>query len=276
LKILVPLKQVADPDNADRVRICADGSRLDDSALERQVNPFDEYALEAALRLTEDAREPRKRLGEVIAVTLGPTDTETMLRGALATGADRAIRVNATDDILDAGLVAVALAKLARREAADLVLMGKQTVDGDGNEVAQRLAGVLDWPQATFAATIRQDSPSGLTVGREVDGGVHEIRLILPAVVSVDLRIIAKDSVASLATNPSHEYQPGVRFSTLPAIMQSRKKAIEQLDLAALVGSRRAQVRHVAYVAPEVRGVGRVVESPTELVRLLSTEAKVL
>src|SRR5690606_9187496 len=118
-----------------------------------KLNPFDEYALEAALRLTEDGAK-RVRDGEVVVVTLGPKDTETQLRQALATGADRAIRVEAEDANLDGRLVAKALKALVEREKPDLVLMGKQAVDGDNNFVGQALAELLDYPMATFAATI--------------------------------------------------------------------------------------------------------------------------
>jgi electron transfer flavoprotein beta subunit len=109
VKILVPIKQVADPDHAARIRISADGAALDESSLERKMNPFDEYALETALRLTEDGNNSRQRLGEVIVVTLGPKTTEVMLRSAMATGADRAIRVESRDDELDGRLVGKAI-----------------------------------------------------------------------------------------------------------------------------------------------------------------------
>src|SRR5690606_36877924 len=159
-------------------------------------NPFDEYALETALRLNEDAKAPKKRLGEVVVVTFGPKDTETTLRAALATGADRAIRVDATDEQLDALIVAKALKSLVEAEKPDLVLMGKQTVDTEHNQVGQVLAELLDWPMATFAATAREED-GGLVVGREVDGGVLYVKLTPPAVITVDLRIVSPTSVYS-------------------------------------------------------------------------------
>src|SRR5690606_33925147 len=133
LKILVALKRVADPDNANKLKVTPQGDAVDTSGLEWKMNPFDEYALESALRLTENGKAPKARIGEVVVVTLAPKDAETTLRAALATGADRAIRVEATDDQLDGGLVAEVLKNLVVAEKPDLVLMGKQTVDGESN-----------------------------------------------------------------------------------------------------------------------------------------------
>ena len=196
MRILVPLKQVPDPDNANKIRVSDDHRRLEVASLEPKANPFDEYALEAALRLTEDGRAPRIRRGETLLVTLGPADTEVMLRAGLATGADRAFRVATGDDDLDAARVAHVLAKLAIKEACDLVLMGKQSVDGDSNEVGQRLAASLHWPQVTFASKILALADGRLEIDREVDGGVQRLRVALPAVVSVDLRIVVPDGSA--------------------------------------------------------------------------------
>jgi electron transfer flavoprotein beta subunit len=164
VKILVALKRVADPDNANKVRISAGGERIETGNLEWKLNPFDEYALEAALRLTEDGKAPKQRLGEVVAVSLGPKEVETTLRSALATGADRALRIEAEDDKLDGRLVALALQKVVLDEKPDLVLMGKQAVDGDSNQVGQILAELLDYPMATFAATIEEEASGSLKV----------------------------------------------------------------------------------------------------------------
>ena len=184
-----------------RSRSPPSGAAVDTTGLEWKPNPFDEYALEAALRLTENGKAPKQRLGEVVVVTLGPKEAEQTLRSALATGADRAIRIDTTDDALDGRLVALALEDVVAEEKPDLVLLGKQAVDGDSNQVGQRLAEQLDWPMATFAATIREDGPS-LLVGREVDGGVLTLRVKLPALVTVDLRIVAPTSVYSPAHRP--------------------------------------------------------------------------
>src|SRR3954454_17652548 len=138
VKILVPLKRVSDPDNANKVKVS--GGKLDSTGLEWEPNPFDEYAVETALRLTENGTNPKARLGEVVVVTFGPKETETTLRAALATGADRAIRVDATDEQLDGDLVARALKAICETEKPDLVLLGKQAVDGDSNQTGQLLA----------------------------------------------------------------------------------------------------------------------------------------
>src|SRR6185295_16305435 len=140
VKVLVALKRVADPDNANKVKVSPAGDAVDTTGLEWKTNPFDEYALEAALRLTENGKAPKKREGEVVVVTLGPKETETMLRAALATGADRAIRIEANDNELDGRLVAAALKAIVDVEKPDLILLGKQAVDGDSNQVGQRLA----------------------------------------------------------------------------------------------------------------------------------------
>src|SRR4051795_1511697 len=144
MKILVPLKRVADPDNANKVKVNA--GKLETTGLEWKPNPFDEYAVETALRLTENGANAKARLGEVLVVTFGPKEAETTLRSALATGADRAIRIDATDDQLDGDIVARALKALVDREKPDVVVMGKQAVDGDSNQVGQLLAEYLDWP----------------------------------------------------------------------------------------------------------------------------------
>ena len=275
MKILVPLKRVADPDNANKIKIAPGGAKIDTTGLEWKPNPFDEYALEAALRLTENGATPKTRAGEVVVVTFGPKETETTLRAALATGADRAIRIDATDDQLDGALVARALAALVEKEKPDLVLLGKQAVDGDSNQVAQLLAEHLGWPQATFAATL-QEEQGGLLVGREVDGGVITLRVKFPAVASVDLRIVAPTSVFSLATARTHKYNDGVRFAALPAIMAAKKKPLAEIKLADLAADGALQVKYLGFEPPPARKAGVKVKTVQELVEKLHNEAKVL
>ena len=207
MKILVPLKRVADPDNANKVKVTA-GQASRPTGLEWKPNPFDEYAVETALRLTENGANPKARLGEVVVVTFGPKETETTLRAALATGADRAIRVDATDDQLDGDVVARALKAIVEKEKPDLVLMGKQAVDGDSNQVGQLLAEYLGWPHGDLRrARIKSEDGKALLVGREVDGGVDQLRVKLPAVVTVDLRIVAPTSVDSKHDAPTLQVQ---------------------------------------------------------------------
>jgi electron transfer flavoprotein beta subunit len=275
VKILVALKRVADPDNANKVRIVGGGEKVDTGNLEWKLNPFDEYALEASLRLTEDGKAPKQRLGEVIAVTLGPKEVETNLRSALATGADRAIRVEADDDKLDGRLVALALQKLVAEEKPDLIMMGKQAVDGDSNQVGQILAELLDYPMATFAATIEEEA-GGLKVSREVDGGVAVVRLGLPAVVTVDLRIVSPTSVYSQKTDRAFKYNDGVRFAPLPAIMQAKKKKLDVKALAELVADAGVRTQYRKFAPPAQRKAGARVANVAELVTKLANEAKVI
>jgi electron transfer flavoprotein beta subunit len=276
LKILVALKRVADPDNANKIKVSPAGDAIDSTGLEWKINPFDEYALEAALRLTENGKAPKKREGEVVVVTLAPKDAEQMLRGALATGADRAIRIEATDAELDGRLVAQALAAIVTAENPDLVILGKQAVDGDTNQVGQRLAEHLDWPMATFAATIREEAAGTLLVGREVDGGVLTLRLKPPALITVDLRIVAPHSVYSKLTEPSHKYNDGVRFAPLPAIMAAKKKPLDVKSLADVTGGQKLTTHYGKFERPSARAAGVKVKDVAELVDKLITVAKVI
>ena len=275
MKILVPLKRVADPDNANKVKIPAAGDKIETTGLEWKPNPFDEYALEAALRLTENGQTPKVRAGEVIVVTFGPKETEQTLRAALATGADRAIRIDSADDKLDGDLVARALAALIEKEKPDVVVMGKQAVDGDSNQVGQILAELLDWPMATFAATIKEEA-GALLVSREIDGGVATMRVKLPAIVTVDLRIVAPTSAYSTKTPATFKYNDGVRFAALPAIMAAKKKPLVEIKLADLAADQALKVEYKAFQAPPGRKAGIKVKDVTELVTRLQTEAKVL
>lgn len=275
MKILVPIKRVADPDNANKVRIGAGGQKIETGNLEWKLNPFDEYALEAALRLNEDGKAPKQRLGEVVVVSLGPKEVETNLRSALATGADRALRIETNDDQLDGRLVALALKKVVEEEKPDLILMGKQAVDGDSNQVGQILAELLDYPMATFAATI-QAGANGLEVSREVDGGVSVVRVALPALITVDLRIVSPTSVYSQQTDRAFKYNDGVRFAPLPAIMAAKKKKLDVKALTDLVPDTKLRTRYVEFAPPPERRAGKKVSNVAELVSKLANEAKVI
>ncbi len=278
MKVLVALKRVADPDNANKVKISPSGDAVDTTGLEWKTNPFDEYALEAALRLTENGKAPKKREGEVVAVTLGPKEAETLLRSALATGADRAIRVEANDADLDGRLVALALKSIIAAEKPDLVLLGKQAVDGDSNQVGQRLAELLDWPMATFAATIKEES-GALLVGREVDGGVLTLRVKLPAVVTVDLRIVAPSSVLSKLTQAEAGFKhgDGVRFAPLPRDHgRQGKSRSRSKPLADLVGGAQLATQYVKFERPPQRAGGAKVKDVAELVEKLANVSKVI
>ncbi len=275
MKVLVALKRVADPDNANKVKVPAGGEQIDTTGLEPKMNPFDEYALEAALRLTEDGKAPKTRLGEIVVVTAGPKESEPTLRSALAMGADRAIRIEADDSELDGLMVAQALKKVVEAESPDLVILGKQAVDGDSNQVGQLLAELLDYPMATFAATITQESENKLLVGREVDGGVLNVRLTTPCLITVDLRVVASKSVYSTATDPTFEYNEGVRFAPLPAIMKAKRKPLSVQPLAELTNAT-LQTHYVSFGSPATRSAGVRVKDVGELVSKLKDEARVL
>lgn len=280
MKILVPLKRVADPENANKVKIAAPAGglapKIETAGLEWKPNPFDEYAVEAALRLTENGTAPKARLGEVIVVTFGPAECDQTLRGALATGADKAIRVDATDDQLDGDVVARALAKIVEQVKPDVVLMGKQTVDSDSNQVAQLLAAYLGWPQVTFVANIVNEDNKALKIGRVADGGQINVRVQLPAVLNVEDRLVTSKGVTSPPTPATHKYADGVRFAPLPAIMQAKKKPLEVKKLADLGVEAAPKVKYLGYEPPPARKAGVKVKTVAELVDKLKSEAKVL
>jgi electron transfer flavoprotein beta subunit len=273
VRILVPLKRVADPDNANKIKVSA--AKIDTTGLEYKPNPFDEYAVETALRLTENGATPKVRAGEVLVVTFGPKETEVTLRAALATGADKAFRVDATDADLDGDLVARALKTLVEKEKPDLVLLGKQEVEGDANQVGQLLAEYLGWPQATFAGSIKSEGDKALVVGREIDGGTLNIRVTLPAVVTVDLRIVAPTSVSSMHS-PGHKYPEGVRFAALMAIMAAKKKPLTEWKLKDLAPDTALKIKYTSFEPPAGRKAGIKVKTVEELVTKLKTEAKVI
>jgi len=277
VKVLVALKRVADPDNANKVKVSPAGDAVDTTGLEWKTNPFDEYALEAALRLTENGKAPKKREGEVVVVTFGPKECDTMLRAALATGADRAIRVECGDNELDGRRVAHALKTIVDAEKPDLILLGKQAVDGDSNQVGQRLAELLDYPMATFAATIKEEADA-LLVGREVDGGVLTLRVKLPALVTVDLRIVAPTSVYSKLTQAEagFKHADGVRFAPLPAIMAAKKKPLDVKPLADVAAGQQLATQYLKFERPPQRAGGAKVKDVAELVEKLANVSKVI
>jgi electron transfer flavoprotein beta subunit len=276
VKILVPVKRVSDPDNANKVKVAADGKTVTTEGLEWKPNPFDEYAVETALRLNENAKGTDK-LGETIVVTMGPKDAAQTLRQGLAMGADRGILVEADDNKLDSLVVARALKALVEKEQPDLVLLGKQAVDGDSNATGQMLAEMLGWPMATFAMSIAtSDGGKNLTVGREVDTGVLTVKVQTPAVVTVDLRIVAPKAVQNGVTPAGHEYADGARYASLKGIMQAKKKPIAEQPLSALGSDTTPGTAYLKFELPPARKAGVVVESVEALVTKLKNEAKVL
>jgi len=277
LKILVPVKRVADPDNANKVKTSADATAVTSDGLEWKANPFDEYAVEAALRLNENAAKNAK-LGETIVVSFGPADVQTTLRQALAMGADRAILVDAQDSQLDTAVTARALKAIVDEEKPDLVLLGKQTVDGDSNAVGQTLAELLGWPVATFAGGLATaDGGKTLTVAREVDTGVLTVKVTLPAVVTVDLRIVSPTAIKNGETPETHKYNEGARYASLKGIMQEKKKPIAQKKLADLGSDTTLTTKYVKFELPPARsGSVTFVETVDDLLNKLRAEKKAI
>lgn len=239
MTILVPIKRVVDP--YAKVRPLPDGSGLDTAGLKFDINPFDEIAMEEAVRKKEADSTVR-----VVAVSIGGPECEDQLRKALAIGADEAILVETTDD-LDSSVVACELAALAKELKPDLILMGKQATDDDCNQAGQMLAAQLDWPQATFAARVTL-SPTSVEVVRETDNGEQTVRITLPAVVTVDLRL----------------NEP--RYIALPGIIKARSKPLAKRPRLTHVN---VKTRVVNYSSPPAREPGRKVGSVDELVAVL-------
>jgi electron transfer flavoprotein beta subunit len=282
MKILVPIKRVPDPTQKAKLK---DG-HIDLSGASWIVNTFDEYAVETALRLLENGESNSRTGGEIVVVTIGPDDAAKELRTCLAMGADRAIHVLAKDEEIDALVVVKVLAGIVAAEKPDVVIMGKQAVDGDANQVGQMLAGKLGWPQATFAASIECGTPSAggdsttagsLLVGREVDGGVEYKRVPTPAVVTVDLRIVGSHAVKNGVTPATFAYGgEGARLPSLKGIMAAKKKPMANGKLADYGAEAKAAIRETVVTLPPPRPPGQIVADIPTLVKKLAEEAKVL
>ena len=277
MKILVPVKRVPDPTQKAKIK----EGHIDLTGASWILNTFDEYAVETALRLLENGADgTRPNGGEVVIVSLGPDDAAKEIRTALAMGADRAIHVNTTDAEIDSLTVVKVLAAIVEAEKPDLIVMGKQAVDGDANQVGQMLAGKLNLPQATFPATIElAGDKKSLLVGREVDGGVEYKRVPTPSVITVDLRIVASKSVKNGVTPDSHNYSgEGARLPSLKGIMAAKKKPMESKKLPDYgVASPGAPViKELSVTLPPPRAAGQFVPDVPTLVKKLADEAKAL
>jgi electron transfer flavoprotein beta subunit len=249
MRILVAVKRVVDFNV--RVRVRPDGTGVDLANLKMSMNPFDEIALEEALRIREAGAA-----SEVVVVSLGPAAVAETIRNGLAMGADRGIHVR-TDEPTEPLGVAKALKAIAAAEQPGLILLGKQAIDDDCNQTGQMLAGLLDWPQATFASRVAVDGEH-IDVTREIDGGLETLRLELPAVVTADLRL----------------NEP--RYLTLPNIMKARKRPVEERTPADLGVDLAPRLTVVNTMAPPARRAGVRVHSAAELVERLRDEAAVL
>jgi electron transfer flavoprotein beta subunit len=248
MKVLVAVKRVVDA--SFRVRVKADGSGVDLDNVKMAMNPFCEIAVEEAVRLKEKGIAT-----EIVAVSIGPAKAEDTLRAALAMGADRAVLV-LTEQRVEPLSIAKLLKAVALEESADLVLLGKQAIDDDANQTGQMLAGLLGWPQATFAS--RLEIADGVaTVTREVDGGLETVAAPLPAVVTVDLRL----------------NQP--RFASLPNIMKARAKPLRKAAAADFGIDLTPRLKVLSATEPPARKAGEILNSVSELVARLR-DTKVL
>jgi electron transfer flavoprotein beta subunit len=255
MKVLVPVKRVIDYNV--KVRVKPDGSGVDLANVKMSMNPFDEIAVEEAVRL-KDGKEHHAAgtATEIVVVSIGPAQAQETIRTALAMGADRGILIQ-TDEIVEPLAVAKLLRAVVEQEAPGLVIMGKQAIDDDTNATGQMLAALLDWPQATFASKLEV---SGYTasVTREVDGGLQTISVNLPAVVTTDLRL----------------NEP--RYASLPNIMKAKKKPIDVKPVADYGVDVAPRLRSVKVSEPAKRQGGIKVESAQDLVVRLKNEAGVL
>ena len=249
MKVLVSVKRVVDYNV--KVRVKSDGSGVDTANVKMSMNPFDEIAVEEAVRLKEKGVAT-----EIVAVSCGLASCQETLRTALALGADRAILVE-TDADLQPLAVAKLLAALAAREQPRLVLLGKQAIDDDANQTGQMLSALLNWPQASFASKLDMAGDRA-TVKREVDGGLETVEIGLPAVVTADLRL----------------NEP--RYATLPNIMKAKKKPLETINPAALGVDVTPRLTVLKVAEPPKRQGGGRVADVAELVAKLRNEAKVI
>ena len=249
MKIVVPIKRVVDYNV--KVRPLGDQSDVDLNNVKMAMNPFCEIAIEEAVRLKEAGTAT-----EVIAVTVGKSDSQEQLRTALALGADRAILVE-TDSLLEPLAIAKALAKVIEAESPQLIILGKQAIDGDNNQTGQMLAALLNYGQATFASEISIDGDSA-SVTREIDGGLQTIKVSLPAIITTDLRL----------------NEP--RYASLPNIMKAKKKELDVQPIDAMGIDTEPRMELLSVELPAARQEGIKVESVEELVGKLKNEAKVI
>jgi electron transfer flavoprotein beta subunit len=249
MKILVPIKRVVDFNV--KVRVKSDGTGVETANVKMSMNPFDEIAVEEAVRLKEAGAAT-----EIIAVSIGPTQCQETLRTALAIGADRAILVETSAETQPLG-VAKALRKLAEKEAPGLIILGKQAIDDDSNQTGQMLAALLNWPQATFASKVKIAGQEA-EVTREIDGGLETIAVELPAIITTDLRL----------------NEP--RYVTLPNIMKAKKKTLEVVKPDELGVDLAPRLKTLKVQEPPKRKAGAQVKTVDELVAKLKNEARVI
>ena len=249
LKVLVPVKRVVDYNVKVRVKSDKSGVELDN--VKMSMNPFDEIAVEEALRLKE-----KEIATEVIAISIGPTQVQETIRNALAMGADSGIFIEATNNLEPLNIAKI-ISSVAKKESIDLMILGKQAIDDDMNATGQMIAALLGWPQATFASKV-EISDKKAVVSREVDGGIENIEVALPAVISTDLRL----------------NEP--RYASLPNIMKAKKKPINQIQVDELNLKIEQRLDILKVEEPTKRQSGIMLKTVEELVDKLKNEAKVI
>ncbi len=249
MKILVPIKRVVDYNV--KVRPLSDSSDVDLNNVKMAVNPFCEIALEEAVRLKESGQAT-----EVVAVSVGKSDSQEQLRTALALGADRATLVE-TDSLLEPLAISKVLKNIVDDEKPDLIILGKQAIDGDNNQTGQMLAALLDYPQATNASEVKLES-SFVEVTREIDGGLQTLKLNIPAIITTDLRL----------------NEP--RYASLPNIMKAKKKELNVIAVGDTGVDVSSRTETLSVELPPTREAGIMVETVDELMDKLKNEAKVI
>ncbi|MBD8511207.1 electron transfer flavoprotein subunit beta/FixA family protein [Photobacterium sp. CAU 1568] len=249
MKVLVAIKRVIDP--YVKIRVKSDGSGVEQHNVKMAINPFCEIAIEEAVRMKESGSA-----SEVVVVSVGETSCQEQLRTALALGADRAIHIDSAAQAEPLNIARI-LHALVKSESPDLVIMGKQSIDSDNNQVAQMLAAMSGFPQGTFASKIEVDN-GFIKVTREIDGGLETVKLRLPAVVSTDLRL----------------NEP--RYASLPNIMKAKQKPLDVISLDGLGVTLSQNQELLAVSSPPARQGGTKVSSVSELVDKLKNEAKVI
>ncbi|KAG0031771.1 hypothetical protein BGZ81_000613 [Podila clonocystis] len=254
LRILVATKRVID--YAVKIRVNAAGTAVETANVKHSMNPFDEIGTEQAIQIKEGLEKAKTGKAEVVVVSCGPAKVQETLRTALAMGADRAIHVESNDELQPLA-VAKVLKAVVDKEKPDLVILGKQAIDDDSNQTGQMLAGLLNWPQATFASKVEL-AEKAMTVTREVDGGVETIKTVLPAILTTDLRL----------NTP--------RYASLPNIMKAKKKPLAKFTVAELGVDVKPRLEILKVTEPAKRQGGKIVESVDDLVDKLKNEAKVL
>ncbi|KTD64891.1 electron transfer flavoprotein subunit beta/FixA family protein [Legionella spiritensis] len=249
MKILVAVKRVIDP--YVKIRVKADQTGVETQNVKMAMNPFDEIAVEEAICLKE-----RGLASEIVVVSVGTDASQETLRHALALGADRAVLVRGEQSFRSLDIAKI-LQKIVEREQPQLILMGKQSIDGDNNQTPQMLAALLDWPQATNASGLTVED-GRIQVVREIDGGLETLAMPLPAVVSTDLRL----------------NEP--RYASLPNIMKSKRKPLDVIEFDSLGVTLKSHVEVISIKSPPTRSGGSKLESVQDLLNKLQHEAKVL